>query len=496
MLSLPSHTLFHPPEEVARLIALSFLKDAKGSLRRLGKGKDPEALHDFRVALRRLRSCVRAYWPHVKDGVSKKLLNRVRDLARATAQGRDTEVEIELLSALADGLKETEKPALAWLLGRLEERKRGAYERVLKVVRRDHVRIQGSLAKRLSAYERQIETGEPSDSPCFVEVTRGLILKQAAQLVDGLSRIRPEDEALQHEVRIETKRLRYILEPIAESTPGGKRLVAKLKRLQDLLGDLHDGKVALAELAAAAKSVSGSGTAGGGADRAAGGGDGPHPPRLRSGLQRIKRLVEEREKRLLVRLETRWIAGGGTKLLAELSGFAERLANTAARGPAPGKKDEAGGSDGVEIERKFLLKGLPDEAKAAAGTEIEQGWVPNNLLQERVRRARSTGGEKYYRTFKVGMDLQRVELEEEITKPVFDALWRLTRGRRVRKRRYKVEEGDLVWEIDDFKDKDLVLAEVELPSKNTKVKLPSWLKRCVVREVTGDPAFYNVNLAN
>lgn len=496
-MSLPSHTLLHPPEEVARLIALSFLKDAKSSLRRLGKGKDPEALHDFRVALRRLRSCLRAYWPYVRDGVSKKLLNRVRDLARATAQGRDTEVEIALVSAFEDRLTGAEKPVLLWLLERLEERKRGAYEQVLEVVRRDHARIQGSLAKRLSAYKRRVGTGEPSDPPCFVEVTHGLILEQGTGLVEDLSRIRPEDEALQHEARIETKRLRYLIEPVAESTTGGKKLVADLKALQDLLGDLRDGKMALADLAAAAEDISVPGKATAGADKRvrAPGHEPARPPRLRSGLRRIQRLVEERERSLLGELESRWLAEGGAKLRAGLEELAARLSRRGAGGHAS-KEARAAGGDGVEIERKFLLKELPEHAKGAAGVDIEQGWVPNKLLQERVRRARSGDGERYYRTFKVGMDLKRMELEEEISKEVFNALWRLTKGHRVRKKRYRVEDGDLVWEIDAFLDKNLVVAEVELPSEDTKVKLPSWLKSCVVREVTGDPAFYNVNLAN
>jgi CHAD domain-containing protein/CYTH domain-containing protein len=497
MLSLPPHTLFHPPEEVARLIALSFLKDAKTSLRRLEKGKDPEALHDFRVALRKLRSCLRAYWPHVKDGVSKKLLNRVRDLARATAQGRDAEVEITLLSTFEDRLTAAEKTVLVWLLERLEARRKTGYEQVLDVVARDHARIQGPLAKRLSAYKRKVGSGKPADSPCFVEVTRRLILEQGTGLVEDLSRVRPENEDLQHEVRIETKKLRYLMEPIAESIPGGKQLVEEMKALQDLLGDLHDGKVVLADLAEAGKSIPAPGSPRAGTNRGAKPQDREHsgPPRLRSGLRRIQRLVKDRERGLLDELESRWLTEGATKLRARLEGFAEKLSQRDA-GSAATRDARIAGKDGVEVERKFLLKELPEHAREASSVDIEQGWVPNKHLQERVRRARSGDEEKYYRTFKVGMDLKRVELEEEISKEVFNALWGLTKGHRVRKKRYRVADGDLVWEIDAFPDRDLVVAEVELPGEDTKVKLPSWLKRCVVREVTGDPAFYNVNLAS
>jgi CYTH domain-containing protein len=88
-----------------------------------------------------------------------------------------------------------------------------------------------------------------------------------------------------------------------------------------------------------------------------------------------------------------------------------------------------------------------------------------------------------------------VEIEEETTRDIFNKLWRHTHGRRVHKRRYFREDGGLVWEIDQFLDRDLVLAEVELPAVDTPVHLPKWLEGHLVREVTGDTEFVNVNLA-
>jgi adenylate cyclase len=58
-----------------------------------------------------------------------------------------------------------------------------------------------------------------------------------------------------------------------------------------------------------------------------------------------------------------------------------------------------------------------------------------------------------------------------------------------------VAEGSLVWEIDVFSDRDLVLAEIELPADDTAVNLPPWLAPHVVREVTDEAAYVNLNLA-
>jgi CYTH domain-containing protein len=60
-----------------------------------------------------------------------------------------------------------------------------------------------------------------------------------------------------------------------------------------------------------------------------------------------------------------------------------------------------------------------------------------------------------------------------------------------------VQDGDLTWEIDEFLDRDLVLAEVELsPGEPTDVELPAWLRPHVEREVTGDEAYSNFKLAS
>jgi CYTH domain-containing protein len=74
-------------------------------------------------------------------------------------------------------------------------------------------------------------------------------------------------------------------------------------------------------------------------------------------------------------------------------------------------------------------------------------------------------------------------------------MWPLTKGKRLTKRRHRVPQGDLTWEIDEFTDRDLVLAEIELPSAETPVEIPDWLEPWVEREVTGDVAYLNWTLA-
>src|SRR6267142_2251429 len=86
-----------PAPGAARRIALTLLDAASAARERLTDANDAEALHDFRVAMRRLRSTLRAYQAQLDAVVPAKLRRRLRDLARATGEARDVEVQISWL---------------------------------------------------------------------------------------------------------------------------------------------------------------------------------------------------------------------------------------------------------------------------------------------------------------------------------------------------------------------------------------------------------------
>jgi CYTH domain-containing protein len=163
----------------------------------------------------------------------------------------------------------------------------------------------------------------------------------------------------------------------------------------------------------------------------------------------------------------------------------------------PSKGTAGAASDGLprEIERKYLLHALPPHAAGFPPVTMEQGYVPGTQIHERVRREVDGDTVTLTRTIKLGRGVSRIEVEEAIDAPLFAGLWALTVGARVQKRRHRVPDESLVWELDDFTDRALVLAEVELPSESTEVTLPAWLAPFVVREVTSEPAYLNLRLA-
>jgi CYTH domain-containing protein len=150
----------------------------------------------------------------------------------------------------------------------------------------------------------------------------------------------------------------------------------------------------------------------------------------------------------------------------------------------------------IEIERKYLLRALPRMPRVTDVLEIEQGYLPGEKLVERLRRQTSRDGlVRCFRTIKTGMGVERVEIEEETDARVFDHLWLLTEGRRVRKRRYLAPDGSDLWEIDEFTDRSLVLAELELVHASQAVRVPEWLAPVLVRDVTDEPEYTNFSLA-
>src|SRR5262245_34380048 len=120
-----------PASEGARRLALMHLEAARAARTGVETAADPEALHDYRVALRRLRSCLRSYGPELRSTVNRKSRRRLDRIARATNQSRDLEVHLGWLAAEAAAAGEAERPGIEWLTARLEEAQRREREGML-----------------------------------------------------------------------------------------------------------------------------------------------------------------------------------------------------------------------------------------------------------------------------------------------------------------------------------------------------------------------------
>jgi CHAD domain-containing protein/CYTH domain-containing protein len=465
---LPSDFLDLPVERATRIVGLSLLRGAADARARLLDPDDRDALHDFRVALRRLRSWIRAYRPQLDASVSGKTRRRLKSLTQAAGVARDLEVHLAWLGEQEDSLNEEQRPGAAYFHQELEGCKRDADETLRAEVAHDFARVAKALEEGLSNYAVTAPVDESPRLLPMSQVSAEAIRCGAHAFADRLLRVKSaEDRAAAHQARIEGKRLRYLLEPIAPQLVGASAVVKRLKRAQDVLGELHDASVLLQNVIVEAESCAL--------------GDPKRP-----GLVALAGRLHEAEATAYGVLARNWLDDHARGVIDAIYAAARDLA-------ARPSADHA--STGVEIERKYLLRSLPEYARDWPVRFIEQGYVPGDRLTERVRRVREGGVVRRYRTVKVGTGLVRNEIEEETTPQVFNALWRLTKGRRLVKRRYVVAGGDHRWEIDEFKDRELVLAEVELPAADAPVEPPDWLAPHIVREVTGEADYSNAHLA-
>ena len=155
------------------------------------------------------------------------------------------------------------------------------------------------------------------------------------------------------------------------------------------------------------------------------------------------------------------------------------------------------GEPTYEIERVWLLSAVPAIPAGAERWTIEQGYLDAaSGVEGRVRSITHPDGRReFVHTIKSGEGLVREETERPISAEDFDRLWPATVGRRIRKLRHRVREGALIWEVDEFLDWPLAMAEVELPDASTEVTPPAWLRGVLGREVTNDPRYRNSALA-
>lgn len=146
----------------------------------------------------------------------------------------------------------------------------------------------------------------------------------------------------------------------------------------------------------------------------------------------------------------------------------------------------------LEIERKFLVKSIPDNLGDYEKLDISQGYiVAEKDISVRVRKM----NEKFIQAIKTGQGKIREEVEIDLTEEQFNLLWPLTKGRVVNKTRYKIPHGDLVFELDFYHGdlEGLVTLEVEFVSEDASLVWEP--TEMFGKEITEDSRYVNQNLA-
>jgi len=222
-----------PAAKFIRDYGLRLLGNADKAVVRFHDRDDSKALHDVRVALRRLRGWLRAF-----DGLlslEPKQLHRLRRIAHSTNGARDAEISLEWLARLESGpelhnMPSTDAMARGLALIRDEQYRRVRHE-LPGTWKNLSARLRRSLRRR----------GTPDGGMPFMEAYGDALQRQARHLESAFeeARRKPDPEHI-HRLRIAVKKTRYLLEAIL---PWRKEFASQVKQLTvlaDQAGQIQD----------------------------------------------------------------------------------------------------------------------------------------------------------------------------------------------------------------------------------------------------------------
>jgi CHAD domain-containing protein len=208
---------------------------------------DVEAIHDVRVASRRLSEPLRLLAPDLPAGFADKVRKAAGKVRRAFQVVRDLDVMMEGLSAGAGKLRGDAAKAMALVLDGMKSDRKTALADAVETARSKAGRKLAEKMDRLAELAARPPGGPAADealgrrvAELLAERVRGL--DEQVALLDG-------DAGDPHQVRIAAKRVRYALELADALLPGDRKPVLdKLRSVQELLGSWHDEVVLATEL--------------------------------------------------------------------------------------------------------------------------------------------------------------------------------------------------------------------------------------------------------
>jgi CHAD domain-containing protein len=228
--------------EAVRKILTQYVKVIKQNEAGIRKDIDIEFLHDFRVAIRRTRSLL----SQIKNILTIKELSEFRkkleEVQKLTNVLRDLDVYLLKESYFKMILPLKMRKSLNPLFTEIQKAREEEHEQVIQLLESREYR---HLINQWSDFLKsdQLLQTKKSERPVLPYAKKIISKRLKIVLQNGsiLLRGNPDDQSL-HALRIDCKKLRYLLEFFISLFPAEtiKEVVNHLKNLQDLLGEYND----------------------------------------------------------------------------------------------------------------------------------------------------------------------------------------------------------------------------------------------------------------
>jgi CHAD domain-containing protein len=196
-------------------------------------GREPESLHQMRVATRQLRAILRAAKPLLVPEWADSLRDELRWLGQLLGPARDLDVQLAYFREESAVLEARDRRSLTPFIAHLETQRNMVQEALLNELKSERYL---DLIRRLQ---------QAAQDPTAVESTvtlRDLAKQEFTKLRNVIRQVaHTSNNATIHKTRIKTKRTRYAAE-LAEPTVGksATRFINKARVVQDVLGMHQD----------------------------------------------------------------------------------------------------------------------------------------------------------------------------------------------------------------------------------------------------------------
>jgi CHAD domain-containing protein len=219
------------------------LRALEASIPGVRSGRDPEKLHEMRVAARRLRAALRLFRAVLPRPAAEGLRGELKWLAGEVAAVRDLDVQTAQLRGNYRPVATCQVLAREAFLAWLTRRRASARVRLLSALRSSRcVRLLDAAARIVARIPEEGRGVTRELFPAFVASAVRRALRRTARRGRRLGR--SASTARLHRFRIRCKRVRYLAEFAAEAgVRAASELAGAMRSLQDALGAHQDAVV-------------------------------------------------------------------------------------------------------------------------------------------------------------------------------------------------------------------------------------------------------------
>lgn len=248
----PSFGVDDPTAEVGRVILATQLRTMIDRERVAHQAVGPEEIRKLRVATRRARATLRAFEGSYAGPRPDRLRRGLRRFARLLNDVRNLDVLIAHVGTYLDDVGPEDRPAIEALRGAVEERRALALAALMAEFASDrHRRLIGVFADFVQRPGGDVAPVSPPGPRRLSDELGGWIWSRFEELVGWRPILETADLDTLHELRLQVKRLRDLLQVVTTVTgPGTAAIAESLVDLQDALGAMNDAAVASAWLRA------------------------------------------------------------------------------------------------------------------------------------------------------------------------------------------------------------------------------------------------------